>query len=83
MKLTLVMAAMALALCQLASYITSLQQTRRKTPPTSKLFQNFTNKIFHFKIRLLATLKFKDALTENKKRKNLRDSGETAKEKQD
>ena len=39
--------------------------------------------IFHFEISWLATLKFKDALTENKKRKHLRGSGETAKEKQD
>ena len=83
MKLTLVMGAMALALCQLASYTASLQQTRQKAPAASKLFQNFTNKIFHFKIRLLATLKFKDAQTENKKRKNLRGSGERAKGKQD
>ena len=39
--------------------------------------------ISHFRIRWLATLKLKDALTENKKRKHLRGSGETAKEKQD
>ena len=38
MKLTLVMGAMALALCQLASYTASLQQTRQKAPATSKLF---------------------------------------------
>ena len=39
--------------------------------------------IFDFEIRWLATLKFKDALKENKKRKHLRGSGETANEKQD
>ena len=83
MKLTVVLGVMALALCQLAGYTASLQQTRQKAPATSKLFQNFINKIFHFKIRLVTTLKFKDALTENKKRKNLRGSAETAKEKQD
>ena len=38
--------------------------------------------IFNFKIRWLATLNFKDALTENKKRKHLRGSGEAAKKKQ-
>ena len=40
---------------------------------------------FHFKIRWLATLKFTDALTENKIRKDLCDSasGETSKEKKD
>ena len=40
---------------------------------------------FHFKVRWLAILKFKDALTENKKIKHLRGSasGETAKEKKE
>ena len=34
-------------------------------------------------MRWLAYSKFKDVLTENKKRKHLRDSGETTKEKKD
>ena len=34
-------------------------------------------------MRWITYLKFKDVLTENKKRKYLRDSGETAKEKKD
>ena len=40
---------------------------------------------FHFKTRWLATLKFTDVLTENKKREHLRGSasGETAKKKKD
>ena len=41
MKLTLVMGAMALTLCELAI---QLQQTRQKAPATTKLFYNFTNK---------------------------------------
>ena len=87
---TLVMGAMALTLCELEILISintvleinSSKERKHQRPQT--FFKILPIKvIFHFKIRWLATLKFKDVLTENKKQKHLRDSGETVKEKKD
>ena len=66
----------------LASYTARRNDRRHQRPQNS--FRILPIKvIFHLKIRRLATLKFKDALTENKKKRHLRCSGETAKEKED
>ena len=71
----------------IASYTAPLQQTQQRAPATSIAQNSFRilpiKVIFHFEIRWLASLKFKDALTENKKRKHLRGSLKVAKENQD
>ena len=82
MKSTLVMGAIALTLCSSSADMTQLLFSRydRRHQPHQNSFRILPIKvIFHFKIRSLVTLKFKIALTENKERKHLRGSGETAK----